>query len=75
MYGNCQDPTDCKKQCNGGNGTLQSGLGICQCDNAQNVDDICNAQCRAQQKKVTFNSDGSMAVYDPVTKTTTNVNA
>jgi hypothetical protein len=54
MYGNCKDPADCSSQCNDGNGTIQQGLGICQCDNAQNIDDVCDAACRAATKQVFF---------------------
>ena len=34
QFGNCKDPNDCASQCNGGNGTIQTGLGVCQCTNA-----------------------------------------
>ena len=72
MYGECKNKTDCFAQC-GGPGKIQGGLGICQCDNAQSLDDICNDQCRQNAQQVSFTADGKMQVYDPVTKITRNV--
>lgn len=60
LYGNCKSSDDCKKECNGGSGKIQSGLGVCQCDSAVNVDDICNEACRAATKKVSYTSDGKL---------------
>lgn len=70
QFGVCRDVTDCTNECDGGSGTIQPSLGVCQCDSAQNTDDVCNPVCRAAAKKISYTSDGKIQVYDPVLKTT-----
>lgn len=43
---------------------------MCQCDDVFTVDEACPAACQAELKQVTFNSEGKVDVFDPVTNTT-----
>eukprot|EP00347_Sterkiella_histriomuscorum_P016022 403354791 len=70
QYGVCKDKNDCSAECNGGTGTISAGIGICQCDDQTTAVDVCDSACMSKQKQVTFNSNGSISIYDPVTKTT-----
>ncbi|CDW74865.1 cast multi-domain protein [Stylonychia lemnae] len=69
QFGGCKSSDDCKKECNGGSGTITAGLGVCQCNNQTSADDICDSSCLAKKKQVTFTSDGQIKIYDPISKT------
>ena len=49
--GQCRDPTDCSAQCDGGEGEVQVGFGICQCNDLVKVEEICKQDC--QEKLIT----------------------
>lgn len=58
VRGECVDLNDCSLSCDGGKGTRSETLGICTCEERQNVDTVCNQHCRATATKmmVTNNS-------------------
>lgn len=47
---------------------------MCQCDDIVTADQICNRECRQNLPKTSFNSDGRIVIYDPVTNTTVMTN-
>lgn len=72
INGKCRKKDDCEAECNGGPGTLQQNFGICQCENIVTAAQICNTDCQRNALQTTFTSEGTVNIYDPVTKTTTN---
>ena len=42
IYGECVDLTDCKAACSGGEGIRSETLGVCTCEDKQNVDSVCS---------------------------------
>jgi len=43
---------------------------MCQCDDVFTVDEACPNACQAELKQVTFTSEGTVNVFDPVTNKT-----
>jgi hypothetical protein len=74
VEGNCVKDAKslCKSQCGddgtGEGGTVVEGTGLCQCSVVQDVDAVCDAECRASAIKVTLQPDGKMIMYDPIAK-------
>ena len=52
---------ECSEACYGEPGVRSQILGVCSCENAKNVDEICNQNCRDSAPKITYYN--STAVY------------
>lgn len=68
--GACVQIDDCSKACNGGSGKRSLTLGVCTCEQKENVDLVCSQSCRDNASKMTI-VDGTTSVNitkkDPVT--------
>ena len=54
VQGECTSADDCSLACNGAKGIRSPTLGICQCENIQKVDHVCNRGCRNQMPAMTI---------------------
>eukprot|EP00826_Nyctotherus_ovalis_P026103 TRINITY_DN2037_c0_g1_i12.p1 TRINITY_DN2037_c0_g1~~TRINITY_DN2037_c0_g1_i12.p1 ORF type:complete len:2031 (+),score=737.56 TRINITY_DN2037_c0_g1_i12:47-6094(+) len=54
--GKCTSASDCADSCNGGKGVRSPTLGICQCENIQKVDHVCNRGCRDEMPAMTIDN-------------------
>ena len=64
--GNCRSASDCEASC-GGKGLRNSGTGICQCQNIQDVNGVCDPACQQSSSTVSVTSQGLLAITDPST--------
>jgi len=70
LVGNCVDdsPDSCNNFCsyNGGSGTINSELGVCECSSLVNEDEICDPTCRSSELQTRINRlSQKIEVYDP----------
>ncbi|CDW71824.1 gcc2 and gcc3 domain-containing protein [Stylonychia lemnae] len=72
LEGYCVDSEDsiCKAQCDGSNGSIVSGTGLCSCSSLVVADQVCDATCRSKQPTATLDSSGNVVIYDPKTNKT-----
>ena len=54
--GTCVGKDECAEACDGEPGQRSDILGVCSCDTAVNVDEICNQDCRKKAPKVSMKS-------------------
>ena len=62
--GVCRAPTQCEDQCDGGQGVVDPGLGVCICDNSLSAKDICDTSCREDMPRIIFTATGAIKVTD-----------
>ena len=62
--GDCVDSGDCSSQCGDDGGTYISSIGSCECNNLDTLDEVCDADCRAESSYITANGDGTLSVCD-----------
>eukprot|EP01022_Parablepharisma_sp_SALTPOND_P016781 TRINITY_DN2541_c0_g1_i1.p1 TRINITY_DN2541_c0_g1~~TRINITY_DN2541_c0_g1_i1.p1 ORF type:complete len:3538 (+),score=416.51 TRINITY_DN2541_c0_g1_i1:4982-15595(+) len=60
--GTCKGLDDCESACNGAPGVRSLTLGICECSHVEQVEKVCNKDCRRAMPKVTITSDGKISV-------------
>jgi hypothetical protein len=65
--GQCRKEDDCSEECDGGEGQVQVGFGICQCNKITKVSDIMSAEQARDRTQISF-SDNKIVLTDPVTK-------
>ena len=70
--GNCISTTNCPK-CPNNKGRRDPGVGICRCETVQDVEEICDLDCRSVALKVTLTVKLNYLVLDPVTGSTSTV--
>jgi len=60
--GECVSVSDCSQACDGGPGTRSMTLGVCTCENIQNVDLVCNQNCRTNAPKLSPGNGTTISV-------------
>jgi hypothetical protein len=63
-HGRCRDKFDCP-ECPDGEGSISSGIGVCECKKVNVLDTICDEKCRDNSLKLSVNYDGDIKVVDP----------
>jgi len=65
--GSCKGMDDCETACGGYPGKRSITLGICECSYVEQVEKVCNKECRASMPSVAFLNDGTIEVtyYEP----------
>ena len=66
--GKCIGMDECKV-CPNEQGRRDPGVGICRCENVQDVDEVCDTQCRQAALEVKLDVDLNLVVTDPATNT------
>jgi len=66
--GNCRKDNSCDLECDGGEGQVQVGFGICQCNKLTKVEDILSIENLERRTQMTFSDNNQVVLYDPVTK-------
>ena len=69
-FGNCKSDNDCEDTC-GGSGKRSQGIGLCECDEVEEVNEVCDQSCRNSVPQVTFGANAGFKIYDPVSGNTT----
>ena len=70
--GGCISRTECPICPNKG-GKRDPGIGICRCDSVQDVEEICDSECRNSALQVALNIKLNYDVTDPVSGVTTTI--
>ncbi len=60
--GSCKGKDACSSSCDGGSGTRSLTLGICECTDVQEVEKVCNKDCRSTMPTITVTSEGNIQV-------------
>ena len=60
--GTCVRTDECSEACYGEPGVRSQILGVCSCENARNVDDICNQNCRDNAPMLSYTTSTSIYV-------------
>ena len=58
---------DCAQQCRNGGGKLIQGTGMCQCDQINDVDEVCDEACQSTTPRAYLSKTGKLVLSDPVT--------
>ena len=72
--GDCKGSNDCVNECGEAGGSVLAGVGVCQCNNVRNLDDVCNKGCREKAPVVTIDSSGNYVVRNTTTNRTMALN-
>ncbi|CAG9331890.1 unnamed protein product [Blepharisma stoltei] len=67
QLGKCRSTSDCSSECNGGSGERSPSTGLCECTEVDDVNNICNENCRDTSNTMTYNSGGQFVIYNPTT--------
>lgn len=62
--GKCREKNQCP-ECPNGDGSISSGIGVCECRKVSVLDSICNENCRDNSLKLSVNYDGDIRITDP----------
>ena len=60
--GSCKDISDCSGACKGGQGSRSPTLGVCQCNDVQQIDKLIPKATRDALPKMTINANGTIRV-------------
>jgi len=71
--GTCVAANECAEACSGEPGTRSAILGVCSCDNALTVDEICNQKCRKDSPKTSFKSSFEIVLTYPGDNSSTEI--
>lgn len=75
VTGSCvSEEEECRNTCAKGSGTFQPRLGLCDCDEVKDLDDICDENCRNIVEKVQIDPTGLLLVKDGETGQVIHVN-
>ena len=66
--GQCRKANNCEDECDGGEGEVQVGFGICQCNAIVKESDIATPENLAEKPIVTFADNNQVVLTDPETK-------